>query len=87
MLFTASEFNCTDTNDPNERLIDAVESDNLTQAMYLLSCKQVDINQIDENTGATALLRACEKNYEDLFELLIDQENIDPNIAPTYPVV
>ena len=51
--------------------------------MFLLSCYEIDINHIDEDTGASALLSACEKNSSEVVELLINQTNIDPNIGST----
>ena len=76
-------YNCNNTVDPNGELIDAAESGNLTQAMFLVGCHGIDVNHIDEETGATALLRACERNDTELLKMLMKQGNIDPNIQST----
>ena len=38
---------------------------------------------MDEDTGASALLSACEKNSSEVVKLLIEQDDIDPNIGST----
>ena len=75
--------NCTGTNGSGGMLIDAVMSGDLTLVAFLLSCDKIDINHIDTNTGATALLSACERNNKEVFKLLIAHERINPNIANT----